>query len=445
MNVIMHTESICPYCMEKIPAWYEIIDGQVFLCKQCDEHGKMQTLFWRDAAMYQKWLENAVHAPQNSSFKEALNGCPFDCGVCAEHEGGVCTAVLEITYRCNMSCKICFADAAKENYEPDLAEIRNLYETAGKYGGDCSIQLSGGEPTVRKDLPEIIRLGKEMGFSHIQVNTNGLRLAQEPEYARSLKAAGADLIYLQFDSTEDAVYEKIRGIKLFETKCKAIEHCRLAKLGVLLVPTVVPGINLDHLGSIVAFAKANMPIVKGIHFQPVSYFGRYPNEIPSDSLRCGLCDIIHGLQEQTAGEVHSRFLSPRERFDPHCAFSGLFYLTEEGILQGILPETSDKAPKETRDYARIANRFTNAHWRYQEGKNKEEKESSMQHFAERLASYTLSITGMGFQDVWNVDTGRLRGCCVHVIASGGRAVPLCAFHLTGVNGERLYRNEPSFI
>ena len=441
MSRIMGTESICPYCMKVIPAWYEVIDEQVFLCKECAEHGKMQTLFWRDADMYRNWLDKAVHAPKNRDLNEPASGCPFDCGVCAEHEGGVCTAVLEITYRCNMGCKICFADATKETYEPDLADIRTLYETAQQYGGDCSIQLSGGEPTVREDLPEIIRMGKEMGFSHIQVNTNGLRLAQDPEYAQLLKAAGADLIFLQFDSTEDAVNEQIRGIKLFEAKCKAIEHCRRAELGVLLVPTVIPGVNLEHLGAIVAFAKANMPIVKGIHFQPVSYFGRHPNEIPPDSLRCGLCDIIHGLEAQTGGEIHHRFLSQRERFDPHCAFSGLFYLTEEGVLQGILPETADHTSEEVKDYAGAANRFTNARWRYQAGQSEADNTSLMQRFAERLASHSLSITGMGFQDVWNVDIGRLRGCCVHVIASGGRAVPLCAFHLTGLHGERLYRNE----
>lgn len=445
MNKIMLTESICPYCMKVIPAWYEVIDEQVFLCKECDEHGEMKTLFWRDAQMYREWLDRGVHAAKSGEFQETARDCPLDCGLCAEHEGGVCTAVLEITYRCNMGCTICFADATKEAYEPDLAEIRTLYETARKFGGDCSIQLSGGEPTVREDLPEILRIGKEMGFSHIQVNTNGLRLARDPEYAQLLKNAGADLVYLQFDSTEDQVYEKIRGTKLFKTKCKAIERCGKAKLGVLLVPTVIPGINLDHLGAIVAFAKANMPIVKGVHFQPVSYFGRYPDEIPPDSIRCGLSDIIHGLEEQTGGEVHHRFLAQRERFDPHCAFSGLFYLTEEGVLQGILPGTSEGASEDIKDYARAANRFTNARWRYQEGKNKEGETSPMEQFTERLASHALSITGMGFQDVWNVDIGRLRGCCVHVIASGGRAVPLCAFHLTGVNGERLYRNEPKHI
>ncbi len=440
-KIIAETESLCPYCLGKIPARYIEREGQIFLEKECETHGVFETLFWRDAAMYHEWTAQSSHAEKQASGISPNLGCPYDCGICSEHEGGVCTAILEITYRCNLDCSICFADATHAGYEPDLLEIEKLYRTARHYGGQCSIQLSGGEPTIRNDLPDIIKIGKSMGFPHIQVNTNGLRLADSPGYAQELKNAGADLIYLQFDAADDRVYERIRGRKLLASKISAIENCRKAKLGVLLVPTIVPGMNLHLLGDIIEFAKAHMPVVKGIHFQPVSYFGRYENFMPDNEKRCSLSDVIHGIEHQTGGEIKMDQFVPRKRFDPHCAFSGVFYLTEKGSLAGITKDESQQRVQEPVDYAANANKYTNALWRMHENNETAFGRSPMERFRERLKNYSLSITGMGFQDAWNIDLGRLRGCCVHVIGSGGRSIPLCAFHLTSVSGERLYRNE----
>lgn len=439
-EIIAETESLCPYCLVKIPAYYIEVGGQIFLYKECPEHGAFQTLFWRDAEMYHKWKAQSEHAENQLNGNAVNHGCPYDCGVCAQHEGGVCTAVLEITYRCNLDCRVCFADASKTAYEPDLSTIEEMYKTARRIGGQCSIQISGGEPTVREDLPEIIKMGKEMEFPHIQVNTNGVRLAASPDYALQLKEAGADLIYLQFDSLDDSVYEQIRGKKLLNVKKAAIDNCKKAKLGVLLVPTVIPGLNLEQIGSIIGFAKEWMPTVKGIHFQPVSYFGRYHNMATDDDRRSSLCDVVHEIERQTGGEIRMDQLVPRRRFDAHCAFSGVFYLKENGMLAGITrdePVGSDGGG----DYAAKANRFTNAHWRLHDDKESPSTDDPMKHFQERLRNYSLSITGMGFQDAWNIDIGRLKGCCVHVISSSGNSVPLCAFHLTSVTGKRLYQNE----
>lgn len=440
MSVLMKTESLCPYCLRRIPAYYEIVDGEVFLAKECPEHGKIRILFWRDAMLYEKWLAQSIHAEKQKGKPYGDKGCPFECGICAAHEGGVCTAVLEITYRCNLDCAVCFADATKTVYEPTLEEIGRMYQKVYDNGGFCSVQISGGEPTVREDLPQIIKMGKAMGFPHIQVNTNGLKLAFEPGYAALLKETGADLIYLQFDGVRDDIYQKIRGRSLLDIKIKAIENCKAAGIGVLLVPTVIPGINLHCFGEIVHFAKANMPIVKGIHFQPVSYFGRFPGDIPTDEARCSLSDVMHGLEEQTSGEIMMKDLVPRKRFDAHCAFSSLFYLSEEGMLQAITKEEQNTLLNSSTDFAKKANSFTNAHWRIASKESGSNDINAMSKFKERLRDYTLSISGMGFQDVWNVDIGRLRGCCVHVITGSGQAVPLCAFHLTSVTGERLYKN-----
>ena len=436
-EVIYETESLCPICLRKIPARYEECGGQVYLTKTCSEHGNFRVLFWRDADMYRRWSEQAVHAPARDSGPEEKRGCPLDCGICAGHRSGVCTAILEITYRCNMKCNICFADASMDNREPGLEDIRRMYGTALEANKYCSVQLSGGEPTVREDLPEIVRMGKDMDVVHLQINTNGLRIAQDMDYLLRLRDAGADLIYLQFDGTDDDIYRTIRGREMMDVKQRAIENCEKAGIGVLLVPVVIPGVNLHRLGEIVAFAKEHIPTVKGIHFQPVSYFGRYPGLIPPDESRCGLDDVLHALEEQTGGELRMEHFAPRKQFDAHCDFSGTYYLDESGVLKAVSRSTQCCGDTEDTDFVAKTNSYTNKRWRLQNARSGPEF-SELKKFALRTLTHSFSVSGMGFQDAWNIDTGRLRGCCVFIVDRKCRLIPFCAFHLTGADGRRLY-------
>lgn len=445
MKIITTTESLCPECLKKIPAHYLVENNNVYLSKTCPEHGPYRTLAWRDAALYEQWQRESIHAPKWKNGAPSSRGCPWDCGLCSEHEGGTCTAVLEVTYRCNMRCPVCFADSGKETFEPDQAKIREMYTALLEQNGPCSLQLSGGEPTVRDDLPALVQIGKELGFEHIQVNTNGLRIAADLPYLEQLKAAGADLIYLQFDGLDDEIYEKLRGRKMLEIKLKAIENCRAVNIGVLLVPTIVPQVNLAEIGRIIDFAREQMPLVKGIHFQPVSYFGRIPFSSPRDEDRATLADIVKEIEIQTRGEIKVENLIPRKRFDPHCSFSGLFYLHENGKFQAITRQNPAEKLRESGlttvdDFVARANRYTKNYWQLGGDGGMPGREPEAGKLLVRIKNYTLSITGMPFQDVWNLDLGRLKGCCVHVISSRGQLVPLCAFHLTSTRGERLYRN-----
>ena len=436
-NVLHETESLCPICLKKIQARYVRENDKAYLYKECPEHGEFKVLFWNDADMYESWLQQGVHAPAKDRGRPGKRGCPYDCGLCDEHHSGTCTAILEITYRCNMNCNICFADANEERFEPDMAAIGKMFAAALKSNRFCSVQLSGGEPTVREDLPEIIRLGKSMGVTHLQVNTNGIKIAQDPEYLRSLRDAGLDLIYLQFDGLDDGIYHTIRGRDMLSVKMQAIENCEKLGVGVLLVPVVIPGVNLHRLGEIISFAKAHIPVVKGVHFQPVSYFGRYPGRVPPDESRCGLSDVIHALVEQSGGELKMEDFVPRKQFDPHCDFSSTFYLDEEEHLVPTSDWHQNRCDTEETDFVEKTNKYTNKRWRFQPEKD---TGSDLMRFAMRTLTHSFCISGMGFQDVWNIDLGRLRGCCVHMITGKGEVIPFCAFHLTGENGQRLYKN-----
>lgn len=164
--------------------------------------------------------------------------------------------------------------------------------------GKPLLQLSGGEPTMRDDLPELTRYARSLGCEHIQLNTNGIRLAQEPDYARALRDAGVSIIFLQFDALDNAAYKVLRARPLLELKKRAIAVCDALKMGVTLVPTVVRGVNDDQLGALLHFAAENVPAVRGVHLQPVSYFGRIPKR-PDPAARITLDELIWMLCEQT--------------------------------------------------------------------------------------------------------------------------------------------------
>ena len=342
-----------------------------------------------------------------------------------------------------MDCPVCFASANRNFDNLSLNAIGKMYQTILEAGGPFPIQLSGGEPTVHDDLPQIVALGKNMGFEHIQINTHGSRIAKDREYLQRLKESGADLIYLQFDGISDEVYRYTRGANLFELKCQAIENCAEVKIGVILVPTLIPKVNEHQIGDIARFAKERIPTVKGIHFQPISYFGRYPCP-PNDEDRITMPDVLKALETQTEGEIKLKNFVPRRRKDSHCGFSGFFVLGEDGKL---LATTDFKLPQSIvmgsgcvkESPAEHVRRFVSQRGRFIETEPACDgaRPGSWQSFFERAKTHYLSISGMPFQDAWTIDLERLQGCCIHVVTPYKQLVPFCAFYLTNTRGERL--------
>ena len=309
-RVIAKTESLCPVCLKKIPAIKWNRNDETYMEKSCPEHGRFTTLLWRGSTPMEKWVRNKVPARIENPNTPVDQGCPYDCGLCADHRQHTCTALIEVTQNCNLKCAFCFA-SSEGSHQEDLSweTIEAMYRSVMATSGKCNIQLSGGEPTLRDDLPEIVKMGHEIGFPFIQVNTNGIRLGEDEKYVKLLKEAGLDSVFLQFDGTNDQIFRKLRGKPLFEIKIKALENCKKYGIGVVLVPTLVSGINDQDIGNIIDLALKWMPTVKGVHFQPVSYFGRIPG-FPENENRLTLGDVMDRIEEQTDGKFKVKDFNP---------------------------------------------------------------------------------------------------------------------------------------
>ena len=241
--------------------------------------------------------------------------------------------LLEVTSRCDLACPVCYASASRQGADASQAEIGGWLDTlAASSGGRVHIQLSGGEPTVRDDLPEIVALIRARGFEFVQLNTNGVRIAREPDYLAALAKAGLDCVFLQFDGIGDDVYQRLRGAKLMRLKTQAIRNCGQAGIGVVLTPTLVPGVNVDQIGAIVDFAIAETPAVRAVHFQPVSYFGRCLTP-PENASRITLPEVMEALIAHSGGTIQHGDFHPGSAENPYCSFSGRFVIGEDGRLR----------------------------------------------------------------------------------------------------------------
>lgn len=452
--ILSQTKSLCPVCLKKIPA-FRVTDGcDVYLEKKCELHGQFSTVIWRKNPSFEKWIRPKIPVQPPICYTEINKGCPFDCGLCVSHRQITCTALLEITQRCNLSCKYCFASSKKSAVsDPDIQTIEFWFERVRKAAPSCNIQLSGGEPTLRDDLPQIIETGRQKGFGFIQLNTNGLRLAEQKDYAKRLKEAGLASVFFQFDGLSDETYLSLRGQKLLAKKLQAIKRCAKTGIGVVLVPMIVPGVNVHEIGAILEFALKEYPAVRGIHFQPVSYFGRHPKSV-ENSNRITIPEIITALEIQSNGMVKASDFHPPGCENALCSFSGKFLVMSGGSLKPLVSENNYCCNKTSRadTGARQSITSVSRQWSGPErqepwmvsGAEEQEKtekicDMDFDGFLDFVRTRSFSISGMAFQDIWNLDLERLKDCCIHTVSNDGCLIPFCAYNLTDSQNKPIYR------
>jgi len=431
-------ESVCPECLNRLSGRLVLQDGAVSLQKNCPEHGAFSATVWRGEPAFQTWVRPKIAFA--GGFRElSRQGCPFDCGLCEHHAQRTCTALVEITSRCNLRCPVCFADSGGVGADPDHDTLQQMFAQIMARTGGCNLQLSGGEPTVRQDLEQIVGLAKSAGFEFVQLNTNGLLLAEKPEFAQQLKQAGLSSVFLQFDGVDDDVFLALRGRKLFELKCRAIDHLAAAGLGIILVPTLVRGINTEQLWNIVRFALQRQPGVRGVHFQPMSYFGRFPAVFSPDHFT--LPELMRALSRQSGDVLKVDDFRPPGCEHALCSFSAKYLVQEDGKLQRLGSGTCDCRPQPAEQGALKSIGITARQWGGVEGccEPAAEPKDDLERFLMQARPHTFSLSAMAFQDAWSLNLERLQGCCVHVAQPDGRLIPFCSFNLTARNGRSLYR------
>ena len=430
-KILRQTYSVCPVCLQRIPAVHVAYDKKVYLEKTCPQHGYFSAVIWRGLRNMELWRGelSPIAAGENEN-------CPHACGLCPEHRQSTCCVLLEVTKRCNLHCSFCFAEGGIGEDIPFETVRDRLHALAEP--GQTLVQLSGGEPTVRDDLPQIVAAAKEAGCQYVQLNTNGIRLAEDTEYVKSLAEAGLSFVFMQFDGTDDAIYRVLRGQDLLNIKRRAIENCSRYNLGVTLVPTIVPQVNTQDIGNIIRFGVSQAPAVRGVHFQPVSHFGRIPSS-PADSRRFTLDELLEAIEEQAGTLVHRDSLLPSRCDHPMCGFHGGYIVMHDQTLHPLHKARSCCCETAT---ANQNSSFVARKWqrpRIEETSsdtvNKQENSccetdlETLDGFLRYVRSHSFTITAMAFQDAGNLDLERLRRCSLHVF-DDGRFIPFCAYYLT---------------
>ncbi len=420
------TTSLCPSCLERVPGEYVTDEDSVYLRRECPDHGETTRKVW-DSLDHWEW---AGEFDPDAEFDPD--------GAFTVDNDHACLAVVEVTTDCNLSCSYCFAGSGPGGTHRSTAEIETLLETIVESGGTRPIQFSGGEPTVRDDLPSIVEDAREMGFEHIQVNTNGIALAEQEGYADRLAAAGVTAIYLQFDGLRPETYEAIREVDLSETKLAAVEACRAADLPVVLVPTVVPGTNDDEMGDVVRYALENLDVVEAVNFQPVAHFGRYETDQGRFSLDTAAERLADGFTE-----IEPRDLMPVPCCSAYCQSATALMPTDDGPV--ALTQFLDDALFE--DLSALVDE---ADWMELVANTPAGKEAAccstgccgsveLPTGADEILDRALPVSLTGFMDADAADAERLDNCCISVPTPDGELVPFCGYNMTTDDGEYAIR------
>jgi hypothetical protein len=465
LQVIKETKSLCPECLQVLDATILEEDNKVYIEKECAEHGKFREIYWSDYEQYQRAETlrcdgDGLRHPRT----ETKLGCPYDCGICPEHKSHTGLAIIDVTNRCNLKCPVCFANAAAAGYvyEPSKEEIIGMLENLRRNDPvpPPALQFSGGEPTIRKDLFDLVRKAKELGFHHVEVNTNGLRLAKSLEFCRGLLEAGVSTVYLQFDGLTSDVYEFTRGVDLLNVKMKALENCREAGLSIVLVVTLVKGVNDQQLGDIIRFAIKNFDLIRCVNVQPVSICGRIP-EAEREKMRITIPDFMRLVEEQTDGKMKvsdfypvptvvpiSRAIGSLKDKDyveftahPHCGMATYAFVEGDDLIPINRYGNVDKF---IRSLGKVYEEASKGHKR----KAKLRLVGALRHIKFgllrkyllpilRTGSYEslgnlhrkmLLISSMHFMDPYNFDLERVQRCCIHYAVPDGRIIPFCAMN-----------------
>jgi uncharacterized radical SAM superfamily Fe-S cluster-containing enzyme len=436
------TNSICSTCLRKVEAKILLENDNVYLRKYCPTHGPQQVLISTDIDYYRLSRRSLKPGQLPYHFNTPIKyGCPYDCGLCPDHEQHSCLTLVEITDRCNLACPICYAESSPARpTERSLAEIEKMLDAIVRNEKEPDVvQISGGEPTIHSRFFEILDMAKARPIKHLMVNTNGVRIAQDRDFVSRLTSytPGFEL-YLQFDSLKESPLRDLRGVDLREVRRRALEHLNEAGLSTTLVVTVKKGVNDGEIGEIIDFAL-KQPCVRGVTFQPVQAAGRLEGYDPARD-RFTLSEIRTEILKQ------SSVFQPRDILPVPCHPDGIamaYALKREGSvmpLTGLLDPSVllegtgntivyEKDPRMRAEFLRL---FSTA-------ASPESAAGSLRDLlcclpridAPASLGYdnVFRVLIIEFLDAYNFDVRSVKRSCIHIAHPDGRIIPFDTYNL----------------
>lgn len=434
------TRSICPVCKKTVDAQVRVRNEKVYMFKRCPEHGEFEGIISSDINYYRHSLAFNKPGQVPVSFATQVKaGCPDDCGICPDHQQHTCLALLEVTDGCNLSCACCYAGSSGGNFL-DLDTVNFMLEKYVEYEGHPEVvQISGGEPTLHPKLFEIIKLARSKKIHYVMLNTNGIRLVEDDDFARRLAETNTEL-YLQFDGFEPGIYEKIRANRgLWNIKQAAIERIAKYRIPTTLVATLVKGVNEDQIGRIIDFAIKNR-FIRGITFQPVAYLNPEITFDPMDRLT--LPDVIKSIEAQTKSLFKASDFIPLPCSYPTCCSLTYAFLRNDDVI----PITRKIEVEKYLDY--FSNRIITSPASILKKSLEGLWSASATISAARVLKDFTCICGMRFNpaeldqlknnvlrivikpfmDAYTFDFKRAMKCCIHVLRPDGKLIPFCVYN-----------------
>ncbi|MFC4779525.1 radical SAM protein [Paenibacillus sp. GCM10023252] len=436
------TNSICSKCMRKVEAKVIIENDKVYLQKYCGRHGREKVLIASDAAYYKRCREFLKPAEMPLHWNTPIQyGCPYDCGLCPDHEQHSCLTLIEVTDRCNLECPICYAESSPHrNTWRSLEQIEFMLDAIVRNEGEPDIvQISGGEPTIHPQFFEILDLAKSKPIKHIMVNTNGLRIAQDKAFAERLASYMPGFeIYLQFDSFQEEALRELRGADLREVRRKAIDNLNAYNISTTLVVTLKKGLNDSEVGDIIQYGLKQRA-VRGVTFQPIQAAGRLEDFDPAED-RLTLSEVRQMIIDQS-GVFQPEDIIPVPCHPDCLAMGYALKLGGETIpLTGMMdPQILLEGGRNTIVFeqdqtlkSRIFDLFSTAH----------SPASSALSLKNLLCCLPMAavpdslsydnvfrVIIMQFLDPHNFDVRSVKKSCVHIVHPNGKIIPFDTYNL----------------
>lgn len=449
-----YTKSLCPECLKLADAKIVFQDEKVWMLKNCKTHGESKVMIADDIDYYRQIRNYNKQSEVPLKFNTKVHyGCPYDCGLCTDHEQHSCLSIVEVTDRCNLACPTCYASSAPNyGHHRSLEEIEKMLDVIVANEGEPDVvQLSGGEPTVHPQFFELLDIAKSKPIRHLMLNTNGIRIAKDRSFVEKLATYMPDFeIYLQFDSFKPEVLQKLRGEDLTEIRKKAIEHLNEFNISTTLVITLQKGENDDEIGAILDYALQQR-CVRGVTFQPTQVAGRNEN-YSNESGRITLTEVRRKIYEQYP------LFTPQDLIPVPCNPDALCMAYALKIDGNIVPMTHLINPEDLLNNSKNTIVYENDEKLKSHLINlfstgisvdcAEEEFGELMCCLPRVKSDNLHyenlfrIIIMNFMDAYDFDVRAVKKSCVHIVDKRGKLVPFETMNLFYRNGEiETLRNE----